>query len=914
MINGKTLYIEIDGKVYNIPEGKNLLEFLLENGFDIPHLCYHPALKSIGACRMCVVEVEGSKNLVTSCTAEVREGMKIKTNSPLVRESREVNLSLLLKDHPDDCMTCDQNGNCALQDLAYEYFPSGRPLFGYMKEKRYKIDDSSEFIVRDLNKCIKCQLCVRVCDEVEGMSIYSMVQRGHESYPSTFMNLPLAQTDCVSCGECASICPTGAIAEKPSIGKARWNKVEKVKTTCLYCGVGCQIDVYFDPKKNDIVRIQGSSENKEVNDGIATCVKGKFGYSFVNHPDRLKSPLLKKNGEFVPVTWDEAIDYTAKKLIEIKEKYGPDSIGFLSSARCTNEENYLLQKIARAIIGTNNIDHCARLCHASTVAGLSMTFGTGAMTNPMEDIENAEVIITIGTNTTENHPVYGSRVKRVVRNGSHLIVIDPRKIELVDYAELWLRNLPGTDLAILNGLLNVIIHENLTDEEFISRRTEGFEEVKKVVDKYTPAYVSKITGVDEQKLIRAAEMYAKAKTASILYAMGITQHVSGTKNVIAIANLAMATGKIGKPGSGVNPLRGQSNVQGAGDVGCLPNVFPGNQPVSKESAREKFKKEWNVEYLPDKNGLTSVEMFDAIIDGRIKALFVMGENPVMSHPDESHVRRALEKLEFMADMDIFPNDTTKYAHVILAASSGFEKDGTFTNTERRVQRVRKVLNPVGNSRPDWMILRDLMNKLGYDAHYDSPREIMEEISRVSPIYAGISYERIERRGIQWPCRSIEDEGTPILHQNTFSTENGLGKFIPVEYAEPPEIPDEEYPFYLSTGRILYQYHTGTMTRRVKEINDLKPNVEIEINPEDAKDLGIRDGEIVRVRSRRGSIEGPAKITERSQKGLVFIPFHYAESPANILTLAAIDPIAKIPTFKVSAVKIEKIKAEDHFEN
>ncbi|MGC8705002.1 MAG: formate dehydrogenase subunit alpha [Athalassotoga sp.] len=908
------LSIEIDGRNYNIPEGKNLLEFLLENGFDIPHLCYHPALKSIGACRMCVVEVEGSKNLVTSCTAEIREGMKIKTNSPLVKESREVNLSLLLKDHPDDCMTCDQNGNCALQDLAYEYFPSGKPLFGYMKEKRYQIDDSSEFIVRDLNKCIKCQLCVRVCDEIEGMSIYSMVQRGHQSYPSTFMNLPLAQTNCVSCGECASVCPTGAIVEKPSIGKARWNKVEKVKTTCLYCGVGCQIDVYFDPKRNDIVRIQGSSENKEVNDAVATCVKGKFGYGFVNHPDRLKSPLLKKNGEFVPVEWDEAIDYTAKRLIEIKEKYGPDSIGFLSSARCTNEENYLLQKIARAVIGTNNIDHCARLCHASTVAGLSMTFGAGAMTNPMEDIENAEVIIVTGTNTTENHPVYGSRVKRAVRNGSRLIVIDPRKIDLVDYAELWLRNLPGTDLAILNGLLNVIIHENLIDEEFIHKRTEGFEEVKKVVEKYTPSYVAKIAGVDEKKLVKAAEMYAKAKTASILYAMGITQHVSGTKNVIAIANLAMATGKIGKPGSGVNPLRGQSNVQGAGDVGCLPNVFPGNQPVSNDSVREKFKKAWNIEYLSDKNGLTSVEMFDAILDGRIKALFVMGENPVMSHPDESHVRKALQKLEFMVDMDIFPNDTTKYAHVILAASSGFEKDGTFTNTERRVQRVRRVLNPVGNSKPDWMILRDLMNRLGYSASYNSPREIMEEISRVSPIYAGISYDRIDRKGIQWPCRSAEDEGTPILHQNSFSTENGLGKFISVEYKEPPEIPDEEYPFYLSTGRILYQYHTGTMTRRVKEINDIRPKVEIEINPDDAKNLGIKNGEIIRVTSRRGSIEGPAKITERSQKGLVFIPFHYAESPANMLTLAAIDPIAKIPTFKVSAVKIEKVKVEDHVVN
>ncbi len=902
------LSIEIDGKNYQIPEGKNLLEFLLENGFDIPHLCYHPALKSIGACRMCVVEVEGSKNLVTSCTAELRDGMKIKTNSPLVDEARKVNLSLILKEHPDDCMTCDQNGNCSLQDLAYEYFPTGKPLFGYLKEKRYEVDDSSEFLVRDLNKCIRCQLCVRVCDEIEGMSIYSMVERGHESYPSTFMDLPLAKTDCVSCGQCATVCPTGAIVEKPSIGKARWNAVEKVKTTCLYCGVGCQIDVYFDPKRNDIVRINGSTENKEVNDAVATCVKGKFGYGFVNHPDRIKEPLMKVNGKFQTVSWDEALDYTAKKLFEIRDKYGPDSIAFLSSARCTNEENYLLQKIARAIIGTNNIDHCARLCHASTVAGLNMTFGAGAMTNSMEDIENAEVIIVAGTNTTENHPVYGSRVKRAVKNGAKLIVVDPRKIELVNYATLWLRNLPGTDLAIFNGFLNIIINENLLDEKFISERTEGFEEVEKAVRKYTPDYVSKITGVEPSKIIAAAEMYAKARSASILYAMGITQHVSGTKNVISIANLAMATGKIGKPGSGVNPLRGQSNVQGAGDVGCLPNVLPGNQSVSSEDARKKFQEAWNVMSLPDKPGLTSVEMFNAMIDGKIKALFVMGENPVMSHPDSCHARRALENLEFFADMDIFPNDTTAYANVIFPASSGFEKDGTFTNTERRVQRVRKVLNPIGNSKPDWIILKMLMNKMGYKAEYNHPSEIMDEIASVSPIYAGISYERIEKQGIQWPCPSKSHNGTAILHKEKFSTPNGLGKFIPVEFTDPPELPDKEYPFYLSTGRILYHYHTGTMTRRVKVLEDTKPKVEIEINPQDAAELGISTGDVVRVTSRRGMIEGQAKVTDRSQKGLIFIPFHYAEAPANILTLAALDPIAKIPTFKVSAVKVEKIRS------
>ncbi len=908
--------VEIDSKKYDIPEGKNLLEFLLENGFDIPHLCYHPALKSIGACRMCVVEVEGSKNLVTSCTAEIKDGMKIKTNSDLIEEARKVNLSLILKDHPDDCMTCDQNGNCTLQDLAYEYFPQGKPIFGFLKEKRYKIDNSNEFIVRDLDKCIKCQLCVRVCDEIEGMSIYSMIERGHDTIPSTFMDLPLAKTDCVSCGQCATVCPTGAIVEKTSIGKARWNSVETVKTTCLYCGVGCQINVHFDPKRNEIVRIQGSTENKEVNDGVATCVKGKFGYEFVNHPDRLTEPLVKKNGAFEKTSWNEAIDLTAKRLLEIRDKYGPDSIAFLASARCTNEENYLLQKLARAIIGTNNVDHCARLCHASTVVGLSMTFGSGAMTNSLSDIMNADVIVVTGSNTTENHPVYGSRIKRAVKNGSKLIVVDPRKIELVDYSAIWLRNLPGTDLAIFNGFLNVIINENLLDHKFIEERTTGFDEVKRAVEKYTPDYVSKITGVSKDRIIEAAEMYGKAKKASIVYAMGITQHVSGTNNVISIANLAMATGNIGRSGSGVNPLRGQANVQGAGDVGGLPNVLPGYQSVSSEEARKKFEVAWNISKLPEKEGLTSVEMFNAIMDDKIKAMFIMGENPIVSHPDSCHAKKALEKLEFLVDMDIFPNETNKYADVILPASSGFEKDGTFTNTERRVQRVRKILKPIGNSKPDWMILIDLMNKMGYRTEYKAPYEIMDEISKLAPIYAGISYDRIEQKGLQWPCTSKVHEGTEIMHREKFSRPDGKGKFIAVEFAEPPELPDKEYPFYLSTGRILYHYHTGTMTRRVRGLEKLRPRVEIEINPEDAEELGISGEDVVKVTSRRGSIEGHVKITERSQKGLIFIPFHYAEAPANALTLAALDPIAKIPTFKVSAVKVEKVThiSEDHPED
>ncbi len=900
--------IEVDGKELMAPKGGNLLEFLLEKGFDIPYLCYHPSLESIGACRMCAVEIEGTKNLQMACTTEIKEGLKVKTNTERVSKARKMNLSLILSEHPNECMTCDMNGHCTLQDLTYRYFPDGKPYFGFSK-RGIGIDDSSEFILRDLNKCIQCQLCVRVCDEIEGMSIYAMANRGYEELPSTAYNLPLAETKCVSCGQCASICPTGAIVEKPSVGKARWWEVEKTKTTCAYCGVGCQIELYVDREKNEIVRVMPSPENPEVNDGVATCVKGKFGYEFTNHPDRLGEPLIKKDGKFVETTWEEALNYTATRLKEIVERYGPDSIMFLSSARCTNEENYLLQKFARAVIGTNNVDHCARLCHASTVAGLAATLGSGAMTNNLSDILQADTILLTGSNPTENHPVYASRIKRAVKKGAKLIVADPRKIELVDYATIWLRHLPGTDVALFNGLLNVLIQENLIDEEFISARTEGFEEVKKAVEPFTPEYVSKITNVPADNIRKAALIYGKAERAAIVYAMGITQHVSGTKNVISLANLAMATGNLGKFGTGVNPLRGQGNVQGACDLGALPNVLPGYQKVNDPDVRQKFEKFWGVK-LPSQVGLSVSEMADAVLDERIKVIFIMGENPRMSDPDAKHVEEALKKAEFIVSLDIFPNDTNKFADVILPASSQYEKDGTITNTERRIQRVRKAVKPYGNSKPDWIILKELFKRFGFPADYSHPEEIMEEISKVTPIYGGISYKRIEKKGLQWPCRNDDDPGTAVLHIKKFSRPNGKGKFIAVDFSEPPELPDKEYPFYLSTGRILYHYHTGTMTRRVRGLDKLKPELEIEMNPDDAKKLGIANGERVRVTSRRGSITGKVKITDRSMERMVFIPFHYSEAAANILTLNVLDPMSKIPTLKVAAVKVEKLERKD----
>ncbi len=890
--------LTIDGKKLAVEEETTILQAAQMIGIEIPHLCYDERLTAPSACRLCVVEVEGLENLVSSCSYPVSEGLVVKTDTERVQKARKLVLELILSDHPSDCLTCEKSGDCELEKYAYELGVSSSRFKG--EKSHHGIDASNPFIERDNDKCILCGRCVAVCDEVQMCSVLDYTQRGFKTKISTGFDRPLTDSPCVFCGQCIAVCPVGALTEKERRFKGREWQLRKISTICPYCGCGCNIVLHI--KDNRIIKVTSRPE-KSINQGWL-CTKGKFGFDFVHHPARLTVPLVKENGKFKKISWDKALDLVADKFKEIREKYGADSIAGLSSAKCTNEENYLFQKFMRAVIGTNNVDHCARLCHASTVAGLARAFGSGAMTNSIEELRKADCILITGSNTSEAHPIIALQVKAAVRkNGAKLIVADPRKIEMTEFAWLWLRHRPGTDVALFNGMMNVIVSEGLYDREFIEKRTEDFEELKKVVQRYVPDYVEGITGVPANQIISAARTYAGADNASIIYAMGITQHTTGTDNVLALANLAMLTGNVGKESSGVNPLRGQNNVQGACDLGALPDVYSGYQKVEDEKVRKKFERAWGVK-LPGENGLTVVEMMHAAEEGKIKAMYIMGENPVLSDPNANRTQKALKKLDFLVVEDILPSETTAYADVILPGASFAEKDGTFTNTERRVQKLNKALDPPGEAKADWKIISELAAKFGYKMEYSCPSEVMNEIASLTPIYGGIKYERLNEQGLQWPCLDEKHPGTRFLHKDRFS--RGLGKFHPTSYREPRELPDKEYPFILSTGRVLFHWHTGTMTRRVKGLEELYPEALVEIHPQDADKIGLATDELVEVSSRRGKVVAKAKITEKSPPGIVFMTFHFKEAAANLLTIDALDPVAKIPEYKVCAVKVQKV--------
>lgn len=900
-----TINLQIDKKTVTVPAGKTILDAALKLGIDIPRLCKDERLTPTGACRLCLVEVEGKAKLQTSCSTAAEEGMVVSTETPEIRKLRKQVLELTIAEHRLVCITCDKDGDCPLQDYAYRYNVNEH-AFPKLEQTIHTTNytEKEKAFVYDPSKCIRCGRCVKICDEVQGIHAIAFLKRSYKMMVSSGFHEPLKQTVCETCGQCVGTCPVGALYPKAAKRKGRAKDLQKVRTTCPYCGVGCQIDLNISRKNGKLIMI--STEAGSIPNDGNTCVKGRFGHDFIHSPKRLTKPLIKVKGQFREAEWDEALEFAARRFSELKENYGPQALAGLTSARASNEENYIIQKFVRTVFGSNNIDHCARLCHASTVTGLAQAFGSGAMTNSIEEIPRADVIFVIGSNTSECHPVIGITIRKAADSGSSkLIVADPRRISLTKNANIHLQQKPGTDTALLLAMMQVILEEGLEDKQFIKERTEGFDELRKAAAPYTPEFSEKICGVAAEDIRYSARMFAKASSAAIVYSMGITQHTTGTDNVLALADLALLTGNVGKLNSGVNPLRGQNNVQGACDMGGLPNVFSGYQKVSDPAVRNKFSQAWGVS-LPEEPGLTVVEIINQAFTGGIKGLLIAGENPMLSDPDSHHVEQGLKKLDFLLVQDLFLTETAELADIVLPAACFAEKDGTFTNTERRVQRIRKALVPPGEAKSDWEIICALSERMGYDLSYDFAAEIMEEISELTPIYGGISYDRLEGVGLQWPCPDRNHPGTPFLHKDHFSRPGGKAKFHPLAFIPPREIPDDEYPLILTTGRMLQHWHTGTMTRKSMVLNDLVPHGFLEIHPDDASARGLKQGAEAIVSSRRGLIYVPVHITDEVKMGTVFMAFHFREHPANALTIAALDPIAKIPEFKACAVAVKAV--------
>lgn len=892
----KPIKVEIDGETYQAAEDSTLLDVARENDIFLPTLCNFQGLEPTAACRLCLVETEQG-DLVAACTHPVSDGLSVQTNTDRLNDHRRNTIKLLLKDNCPDCLTCEERGDCELAELAYKYdveLPRGDG------ETRFEPIEDNPFFTLDHDKCILCGRCVRSCDEIRDQSVIEFMGRGMETHVGTAFDRSLEDVDCKFCGQCVDACPTGALKAKERIGAGRATDLETTSTICTYCGVGCRLELHTNG--NQVVDASTVSDPSTAPaNGDRLCTKGRFGFDFINDEERVERPLIREDGELTEITWEEAIEYVTDQLASIRTEHGANALAGLSSATCTNEENYLFQKFMRAGLGTNNIDHCARLCHASTVTGLGAAFGSGAMTNSIREIRDADTILVTGSNTTEAHPIIGLEVEKAAKNGATLIVVDPREIELAEQADLHLRHRSGTDTAWIMGLINVIYEEGWWDEEFVESRTEGFDEMIEAAKEYPPERVEEITGIEPEDLRTAAELYATADRGSILYAMGITQHTSGTENVLGLANLAMVTGNVGRESTGVNPLRGQNNVQGACDLGGLPDVYPGYQSVSNPDVQDKFESAWGQD-LPDVPGLTVVEMMDAAAEGSIRGMYVMGENPMVSDPHIRHVKEGLENLDFLVVQDLFVSETAELADVVLPAASFAEKSGTFTNTERRIQGLTPAIDPIGESKPDWEIIQAVSTSLGYPMAYDSVDEITDEIADLTPIYGGITADRIDDQGLQWPCRDETDPGTAVLHAEEFA--HGKGQFHPVRYVDPDETPGEEYPYRLTTGRMLYHHHTRTMTGRARPLDEHVPNPYVELHPEDAENLEIEDGETVNINSRRGKIDIPAKVTDMVPQKTVFIPFHFAEAAANRLTNPALDPEAKIPELKVCAVAVE----------
>jgi formate dehydrogenase major subunit len=905
--SAKQVTLEIDGFSVTVPEGTSVMRAAAGIGIQIPKLCATDSLEPFGSCRLCLVQIEGGRGLPASCTTPVAEGMKVRTQNDKLASVRRGVMELYISDHPLDCLTCSANGNCELQDMAGAV-GLREVRYGYAGKNHLdsEKDASNPYFAFDPAKCIVCSRCVRACEEIQGAFALTLDGRGFDSKVSPGQNQDFMDSECVSCGACVQACPTATLMEKAVIGQGQ--PEHSVVTTCAYCGVGCSFKA--EMKGAELVRMV-PNKNGHANHGHS-CVKGRFAFGYATHKDRIATPMIRKNigDPWRAVSWDEAINYAASEFKRIQAQYGRQSVGALTSSRCTNEETYLVQKLVRAAFGNNNVDTCARVCHSPTGYGLKQTLGESAGTQTFDSVLKADVILLIGANPTDGHPVFGSLMKKRIRQGARLIVADPRDIDLVKSAHIkadyHLKLRPGTNVALVNALAHTIVTENLADEAFALERCDvvSHEKWKAFVSEEhnSPEATESVTGVPAETVRRAARLYATGGNAAIYYGLGVTEHSQGSTTVIGIANLAMATGNIGREGVGVNPLRGQNNVQGSCDMGSFPHEFPGYRHVSDFDTRALFESAWGVA-LESEPGLRIPNMFGAALDGSFKGLYCEGEDIAQSDPDTQHVHAALRAMECVVVQDLFLNETAKFAHVFLPGSSFLEKNGTFTNAERRISPVRKVMPPLAGYE-DWQITQMLANALGYAMNYAHPSEIMDEIARLVPTFAGVSFGKLDALGsVQWPCNENAPDGTPTLHVGQFV--RSKGRFLLTEYVPTQERTSHRFPLILTTGRILSQYNVGAQTRRTAN-TAWHAEDRLEIHPHDAENRGVKDGDWVGIQSRAGETVLRALVSERMQPGVVYTTFHFPESGANVITTDNSDWATNCPEYKVTAVQVTKV--------